>query len=216
MPHYSWPNASILFASKSCSPNPLLSVPIIPSCKVEKFLSSRDSATEPGGNFTCPENLLRCHCIFPLCSSHPFICPRSSSICLEINQNHCIVYKGAKTDPFNNRPIGLLPLISKVMESIIAVNVKWFLFSNNLISVHQFGFRPGHSTLYMLLLLSQQWMEALNLRHEIRSIYRDISHAFDIFCIHVSWHPSLLSKLSADGIQVQLHTWFSDFLFSRS
>ena len=65
--------------------------------------------------------------------------------------------KGAKTDPCNYRPISLLPIISKVMESIIALDIKSFLFSNGLISDHQFGFRPGHSTLDMLLLLSQHW-----------------------------------------------------------
>ena len=73
--------------------------------------------------------------------------------------------KGAKTDPCNSRPISLLPVISKVLESIIASDIKPFLFSNGLISDHQFGFRPGHSTLDMLLLLSQQWMEVLNARH---------------------------------------------------
>ena len=48
--------------------------------------------------------------------------------------------KGAKTDPCNYRPIDLLPIISKVMESIIASDIKSFLFSNGLISDHQFGF----------------------------------------------------------------------------
>ena len=43
------------------------------------------------------------------------------------------------------------------MESIIAVNIKSFPSSNSLISDHQFGFTPGHSTLDMLLLLYQQW-----------------------------------------------------------
>ena len=54
------------------------------------------------------------------------------------------------------------------MESIIAVDMKSFLFSNGLFSHHQLGFRSGHSTLEMLLLLSQQWMEALHIKHEIR------------------------------------------------
>ena len=73
--------------------------------------------------------------------------------------------KGAKTDPCNYRPISLLPIISKVMEPIIASDIKSFLFSNGLISDHQFGFRPSHSTLDMLLLLSKQWMEVLNAKH---------------------------------------------------
>ena len=43
----------------------------------------------------------------------------------------------------------------------------------------------------MLLLLSQQWMEVLNARHEIRAISRDISRAFDTV-----WHRALLTELS--------------------
>ena len=97
--------------------------------------------------------------------------------------------KGAKTDFCNYRPISLLPIISKVMESIIASDIKSFLFSNGLISNHQFRFRPGQSTLNMLLLLSQQWMEVLNARHEIRAISLDILRAFDMV-----WHPALLTN----------------------
>ena len=97
------------------------------------------------------------------------------------------------------------------MELIIASDMKSFLFSNGLISDHQFGFRPGHSTLRMLLLLSQQWMEVLNARHEIRAISRDISRAFDMV-----WHPALLIKLSSYGIQVNLQSWLADFLSCHS
>ena len=41
-----------------------------------------------------------------------------------------------------------------------------------------------------VLLLSQQWMEVLNARQEIRAISLDISHAYDTV-----WHPALLTKL---------------------
>ena len=75
----------------------------------------------------------------------------------------------------------------------------------------QFDFRPGHSTLDMLLLLSQQWMEVLNAGHEIRAISRDISRAFDMVC-----HPALLTKLSSYGIQGHLHSWLTDFLSCHS
>ena len=51
--------------------------------------------------------------------------------------------KSAKTVPLNCRPISLLPIFSKVMESIIAVDMKSFLFPNNLISDHQFRFTPS-------------------------------------------------------------------------
>ena len=97
------------------------------------------------------------------------------------------------------------------MESIIASDIKSFLFSNGLISDHQFGFRPGDSTLDKLLLLSQQWMEVLNAGHEIRAISLDMSCAFDLV-----WHPALLRKLSLYGFQCHLHSWLADFLSCRS
>ena len=115
-----------------------------------------------------------------------------------------------KNQNLNHRPISLL-LISKVMESIIAVDVRAFLFSNNHISNHQFRLRLGQSTLDMLPLLTQQWMEAPNLRYNIRAVYLNISRAFDTV-----WHPALLSKLSAYAIQGQLHSWVTDFLYSCS
>ena len=62
----------------------------------------------------------------------------------------------------------------------------------------------------MLLLLSQQYMEILNARHEIRAISLDISCAFDMV-----WHPALLTKLSSYGIQGHLHSWLADFLSCR-
>ena len=129
---------------------------------------------------TCPKNLLLCSCSFSL----------SVLFTLSFAQGHlpsawksanitALHNKGVKTDPCNYRPISLLPIISKVMESIIATDIKSFLFSNGLIYDHQFGFRPGHSTLDLLNRLSQQWMEVLNARHKIGAVSLDVSRAFD-------------------------------------
>ena len=76
-----------------------------------------------------------------------------------------------------------------------------FLFSNGLISDHQFRFRPGHSTLDLVLLLFQQRMEVLSANHEIKAISWDISWAFDMV-----WYPAVLTKLSSYGIQGSLHS----------
>ena len=69
----------------------------------------------------------------------------------------------------------LLAIITKDVESTIAVDNISFLFSNILISDHKFGFIPGHAISDMLLLLSQKWMKALTVRHEIRAIFLNIS-----------------------------------------
>ena len=57
------------------------------------------------------------------------------------------LYKNAESFLFNNyRPISLLPVISKVFEKIIQSQVLHYFTSNNLLSKHQYGFRPKHST----------------------------------------------------------------------
>ena len=141
-----------------CTQLSLDSVSFCPD-KVESLLSNldTDSATDPDG--ISPRVLNTC----TYARAHPL----SVLFTLSFAQGHLpsasksanittLHKKGAKTDPCNNRPISLLPIISKVMESIIASDIKSFLFSNGLISDHQFGFRPGRCTLDMLLLLSQQ------------------------------------------------------------
>src|SRR5258705_477111 len=64
--------------------------------------------------------------------------------------------KGDSSCPSNYRPISLLCIVSKVMERIVADDLRSYLFRNNLITQRQFGFRPGHSSLDLLLTLSQK------------------------------------------------------------
>lgn len=56
------------------------------------------------------------------------------------------VYKqGKKNDVNNYRPISVLPIISKIMERAIQMQLLERT-ENNILSDHQFGFRKGHST----------------------------------------------------------------------
>ena len=90
------------------------------------------------------------------------------------------------------------------MESIIASDVQSFLFSNSLISDHQFGLCPSLSTLDMLLIFSQQCLKSLNLKQEVRTVSQDISQAFNTIC-----HPALLAKLLACGTEGCFNSWIS-------
>ena len=83
--------------------------------------------------------------------------------------------KGDRSSPSNYRPISLLCIVGKVMERIVSDKLRSFLFINNLISCRQFGFRPGHSSLDLLLTLHQRWNDALNNGYEIRAVSLDIS-----------------------------------------
>ena len=121
------------------------------------------------------------------------------------------IYKAdGKSDPNNYRPISLLSIISKVMESIINDHLRKHLFSLNLISKHQYGFRPKHSTLDLLTCTTQNWEKALDKGHEVKVVALDISRAFDSV-----WHNGLLSKLMAVGVGGYVYRWIRNFLQDR-
>ncbi len=122
------------------------------------------------------------------------------------------VYKsGDRSDPNNYRPISLLSIIGKVMESIVNDNVKKHLFGANLITKHQYGFRPKHSTFDHLTSATQTWENALNNGEEVRVAALDISRAFDTV-----WHKGLLTKLMSVGIGGCVYRWMRAFLQNRS
>ena len=54
--------------------------------------------------------------------------------------------QGDKTDKDNNRPISILPTVSKVIERAVHSQLYGYLDSNNLLAVNQFGFRRARST----------------------------------------------------------------------
>ena len=54
--------------------------------------------------------------------------------------------KGKKTDPSNNRPISLLPVISKITEKVVHDQTNAFLTDENILYHYQSGLRENHST----------------------------------------------------------------------
>ena len=77
--------------------------------------------------------------------------------------------------------------------------------------LHQFGFRRGHTTVDLLMNMSQRWVDALHARREVRAVALDISKAFDRV-----WHKGLLHKLATFGISGPLLAWLKSFLSGRT
>jgi hypothetical protein len=119
--------------------------------------------------------------------------------------------KGNKQMVSNYRPISLLPVCSKIFEKILFNNVYKYLVANNLISEHQSGFRPGDSTTNQLLYLVHTIHLALDEQKEVRSVFLDISKAFDKV-----WHVGLLFKLQQNGIHGILLNLFNSYLSNRN
>ena len=104
-----------------------------------------------------------------------------------------------------------IPILSKVMESIITDQLRHYLEANCIPSPHQHGFRRSRSCTTNLLLAREEWTSVLDSGTEIDAIYLDFSKAFD----RVN-HSILLTKLAAHGIGDPLLSWISSYLSSRS
>ena len=86
------------------------------------------------------------------------------------------------------------------------------LESNSLLNSNQSGFRPGDSTVNQLLSIVNSISQAFdcNPALDVRSVYRDISKAFDRV-----WHEGLLYKLRRNGISGRLLLLIESFLANR-
>lgn len=88
------------------------------------------------------------------------------------------------------RPISLLPVLSKVLESLFLTRLMPIIESKNLIPPHQFGFRKNHGTIEQIHRLVEAINNAFETKKYCTSAFLDISQAFDKV-----WHEGLLYKL---------------------
>ena len=131
--------------------------------------------------------------IYPELWKHPYVVP---------------VYKSGDVENINNyRPISLLPILSKVLEKIVANQLMSFLESHKLLSSSQHGFRGNLSTETALMKVNKRIYEAIDNQKISLLLLLDLSKAFD----SVS-HDILLRKCS--NLQID-HFWFKDYLSQR-
>ena len=112
----------------------------------------------------------------------------------------------------NYRPISLLPIFGKIFEKIIFNRIYNFLNEKNLLNHNQSGFRPSDSCVNQLLSIIHEIFQAFdcNPTLEVRSVFLDISNAFDKV-----WHEGLLYKLKSMGISGELHKLLENYLSGR-
>ncbi len=119
--------------------------------------------------------------------------------------------KDSKHECSNYRPISLTSSISKIFEKCIHKHLYNHLVDHSLITPLQSGFIPGDSTTFQLIDLHNFVSKSLDKGKEVRTVYCDISKAFDKV-----WHRGILAKLFAVGVRGKLYDWIASYLQSRS
>ena len=118
---------------------------------------------------------------------------------------------GARASFCNYRPISVLPVLSKVIETIMNFQLNLFFTENNILDQCQFGFRSGHST-YMPVAILHDFITAnIADKNKTAGIYLDLARAFDTVNSKI-----LLEKLARYGITGTAHTLLKSYLSQRT
>ena len=93
--------------------------------------------------------------------------------------------------------MSLLPICGKLMGKHMFNSIFNFIGTRNMLSVHQYGFRPGDSCEHQFISIVHEIYNAFDASPslEVRGAFLDISKSFDRV-----WHKGLLYKLKYMGI----------------
>lgn len=121
------------------------------------------------------------------------------------------IHKGKSNKIVNNfRPISLLPLLSKIIESLIKTRIITFLDNNQILYKNQFGFRPGRSTSDAILHFVDDVSTAFNDKLYTVAVFLDFSKAFDTVNKNI-----MIQKLDRLGIRDIPNAFFKSYLTDR-
>lgn len=130
---------------------------------------------------------------------------------LKISKVVPVLKKGDSTAPNNYRPISLVPVLSKVFEKVINMQIIKFLEINNLLFGNQFGFRKGRSTCDAVLKFIQNCLDGKESKCNVGANFYDFSKAFDTVC-----HNTLIVKLNVLGFDSKAIKLVKSYLKDRS
>ena len=109
------------------------------------------------------------------------------------------------------RPISLLIAFSKILEKIVAKQMKEYLINNNILDRFQSAYRQLHSTTTALVEISDNIYKSIDNSEITILVLLDYSKAFD--CAN---HKLILAKLKSYGFKNQALKWISSYLSNRS
>ena len=98
-----------------------------------------------------------------------------------------------KTNKKNDRPISLLPAVSKIFERIMETQLGSYV--NEKLFKYMSGYIKGYNTQYALMVLLEKWKQSLDNHGYVGAVSMDLSKAFDTIN-----HELLIAKPHAYGL----------------
>ena len=109
------------------------------------------------------------------------------------------------------RPISLLIAFSKILEKIVANQMKTYLINYNILDKFQSAYKQKHSTITALIDITNNIYKAMDNSEITILVLLDYSKAFD--CAN---HKLILAKLKSFGFNETSLKWINSYLSNRS
>lgn len=129
---------------------------------------------------------------------------------LKVSKVTPVFKKGDKNLVHNYRPISIVPIFSKIFESIMYNQLNGYFEFHNLISNSQYGFRQGKSTTSAVLNIIDHTLQAFEKKESTSLVLCDLSKAFDSVPFNI-----LLDKLLFYGVSVRALKLIKSYLSER-
>lgn len=112
----------------------------------------------------------------------------------------------------NYRPVANLPFLSKLIERVVALQLRSYLDENNLLPVYQSAYRTGHSVETALTRVQNDILLSLDAQQHVILVLLDQSAAFDTIS-----HDILLQRLQHRfGLTCTVLKWIETYLTDRT
>ena len=109
------------------------------------------------------------------------------------------------------RPISLLPIFSKVLEKVIAIQLIEYFINTSLYDKFQSAYKRFHSTGTALLYIMDQLLQSIDQGNIVIMALLDYSKAFD-----TANHQLIIAKLKSLGLTDTACNWISSYLSKRT
>ena len=126
----------------------------------------------------------------------------------ERGRRYTIYKKGKKDKKENYRPVSILPVLSKIFERIMFIQMSAFF--EDFFNKQQCGFRKGYDTQQCLLKMLEKWKRSVDGGKAFGALLTDLSKAFD--CLD---HELLIAKLNAYGFSLRALRLINYYLSNR-